>query len=436
MKTQTSFANTACWKTGTGRLTTACATKLLPLLLLLILPATVQAQFNYTTTNGTITITRYTGSGSAVTIPDRIPDTANGLPVTSIGDYAFFVCSGLTNVTMGTNVTSIGEGAFQDCENLTSVTIPSSVTNIGMEAFSGLGSPTAITVDTRNSVYSDVDGVLFNKSLTTLVEYPGGLAGSYTIPNSVTNIGGGAFAWCNSLTNVTIGTNVTKIGDSAFSDCWGLTNITIPNSVTKIGDYAFYYCFRLTNVTIGNGVTSIGDYAFSGALPQGPGFYPWGCPLTSVTIPSSVTNIGSSAFAGCLSLTSVYFQGNAPSFGTNVFDYWGSSGGPWEGQVWDPATIYCLPATTGWSTNSSGLPVVLWTPQVQTSDASFGVRTNQFGFTINWANGMTVLVEASTSLVNPTWFPISTNTLSGGSSYFSDPHWANYPARFYQLRWP
>jgi len=114
-------------------------------------------------------------------------------------------------------------------------------------------------VDTRNSVYSDVDGVLFNQSLTTLVQYPGGIAGAYTIPNSVTSIGTNAFYGCESLTNVIIGTNVTSIGNDAFVWCSGLTSVTIPDSVTKIGDYAFYDCSSLTNVTIGKGVTSIGD---------------------------------------------------------------------------------------------------------------------------------------------------------------------------------
>ena len=87
------------------------------------------------------------------------------------------------------------------------------------------------------------------------------------------------------------------------------------------------------------------------------------------------------------------------------------------------------------STNT-GLPVVLWTPQVLTTDASFGVRTNQFGFTITWASGMTVVVEASSSLVNPTWIPLATNILTSSSVYFSDPQWKNYPTRFYRLRWP
>jgi hypothetical protein len=79
---------------------------------------------------------------------------------------------------------------------------------------------------------------------------------------------------------------------------------------------------------------------------------------------------------------------------------------------------------------------VLWLPQVQSSDASFGVRTNQFGFNINWASGMVVMVQACTNLANSIWSPISTNTLTGGSFYFSDPKWTNYPARFYRLRSP
>jgi len=107
-------------------------------------------------------------------------------------------------------------------------------------------------------------------------------------------------------------------------------------------------------------------------------------------------------------------------------------------QIWDPATIYYLPGTTGWddfSTNT-GLPTALWTPPGQISDAGLGVRTNQFGFTINWAGAVTVVVEASTNLANPAWIPLATNTLTSGSAYFSDPQWTNYPARFYRVTWP
>ena len=105
---------------------TGFTARLLPLLLLCTLPAVVHAQFEYTADNGTITITGYTGPGGAVTIPDTI----DGLPVTSIGEWAFSCCNGLTSVTIPNSVTSIGDAAFQYCTSLTSVTIPNSVTSV------------------------------------------------------------------------------------------------------------------------------------------------------------------------------------------------------------------------------------------------------------------------------------------------------------------
>jgi hypothetical protein len=75
-------------------------------------------------------------------------------------------------------------------------------------------------------------------------------------------------------------------------------------------------------------------------------------------------------------------------------------------------------------------------PRVQTTDPSFGVHTNQFGFTISGASGTVVVVDACTTLSNPVWVPVRTNTLSGSSVYFGDPQWTNYPGRFYRLRSP
>ena len=166
-------------------------------------------------------------------------------------------------------------------------------------------------------------------------------------------------------------------------------------------------------MTIPNSVISIGDYTFSGCSG-----------LTSVTIANSVTSIGDQAFSSCTSLTGVYFNGNAPSLGLYVF--FNDS----------KATVYYLPGSSGWSLTFGGLPTALWKPEVQTGDASLGVVSNQFGFDINWASGMAVVVEASTNLAHPVWSPVSTNTLTGGSSYFSDPYWTNYPTRLYRLRSP
>jgi hypothetical protein len=164
-------------------------------------------------------------------------------------------------------------------------------------------------------------------------------------------------------------------------------------------------------------------------------------PGGAVTIPSTiisrrVTSIGYDAFSYYTSLNSVYFQGNAPSFGADVFDWWIEYW--WPIQVWAPATIYYLPGTTGWSQVSAntGLPVVLWNPLAQTGDASFGVHTNRFGFNITGSSNLVIVVEACTNLASAIWSPVSSNTLNTfigtiGTSYFSDSQWTNYPGRFY-----
>jgi len=188
--------------------------------------------YTYTATNGTITITRYTGSARVVNITDMI----GGLPVTSIGNDAFHFCTNLTDVTIPNSITNIGGGPFGACTSLNS-----------------------ITVDPGNPVYSSVAGVLFNKSQTTLIQCPGGETGNYTIPESVTNLGYAAFGTCMSLTNVMIPDSVTSIGDWAFSYCYDLNNVTIPSSLTIIGDNAFYDCINMTSAAIPNRVIGIGD---------------------------------------------------------------------------------------------------------------------------------------------------------------------------------
>ena len=152
----------------------------------------------------------YTGP---VTIPERVTYDGATYSVTTIGDYAFSDCTGLTSVTIPSSVNSIGEEAFRGCTGLTSVTIPTSVTEIGYSAFYGC---TGLT--------------------------------SVTIPNSITKIRDDTFKGCTGLTSITIPNSVTEIGWSAFKGCTGLTSVTIPNSVTAIGDMAFEGCTGLKKI--------------------------------------------------------------------------------------------------------------------------------------------------------------------------------------------
>ncbi len=213
---------------------------------------------------------------TSVTIPPN---------VTSIGEYAFYGCSSLTSVTIPPNVTSIGDYAFSGC-SITEVVIPASVDSIGNNAFNRCSSLFSINVDSANTNYTSDDGILFNKSKTTLVRYPPAKAGSlYSIPNNVTNIGRAAFNYCTNLTTITIPGGVISIKNSAFEYCTSLQSVIIEFGVTSIGNYAFYNCAS----------------------------------LTSIVIPSSMTTISRNAFLGCSNLAELYFCGAPPEFGNDSY---------------------------------------------------------------------------------------------------------------------
>ena len=277
----------------------------------------------------------YTGE---VNIPSTVTFNGTTYSVTSIGDYAFYKCTGLTSVTIPNSVTSIGKEAFYGCSGLTSVTIGNSVTSIGIDAFNGCSGLTKVNISDiaawcnidfmnyRSNPLTFAHNLYLNDNKLTNLLIPSAVTTikqlafncctsltSVTIPNSVTSIGKEAFYGCTGLTSVTIPNSVTTIGSSAFSGCSGLTSVTIPNSVTSIGSSAFSGCSGLTSVTIGNSVTSIGNRAFN-----------WCTSLTSVTIPNSVTTIGYEAFRGCSGLTSMTIPNSVTTIGDGVF--WNCTG--------------------------------------------------------------------------------------------------------------
>ena len=234
-------------------------------------------------------------SGDLV-IPDSVYYQGCFFSVSSIGNAAFYNCSGLTSVTIPNSVTSVGGGAFYGC--------------------SGLTSP----------VYSN----------TLFVYMPTSYSGSYTIPSGITTICGHAFYGCTALTSVIIPNSVTSIADYAFNGCSGLTSVNIGSGVTSIGNNAFYNCIGLISMIIAdnntvydsrdncnaiietstnklimgfqstiipNSIASIGSCAFNNCGG-----------LTAVTIPNSVISIGNRAFSGCGDLTSVVFNARNCSY--------------------------------------------------------------------------------------------------------------------------
>ena len=210
----------------------------------LIQPAA--AQFTFTTNNGAITITEYTGSGSSA----AIPATTNGYPVVAIESSAFANNDTITNVIIPNSVTNIGDFAFEN-SSLSSITIPASVTGIGQDAFGSCYYLLAISVNATNPIYSSLNGALFDKKQDLLIQYPLALANTgYTVPATVAVIADDAFYAAPNLTTVTFPNSVDSIGDDAFAYCSYLTSVYFYGNAPSAGTFAFY------DTGSGNGVTA------------------------------------------------------------------------------------------------------------------------------------------------------------------------------------
>jgi hypothetical protein len=205
------------------------------------------------------------------------------------------------------DVTSIGESAFSSCWNMTNVIIPNSVTNIGAGAFRGCG---LNSINIPNSVTS-IGGQAFRESHLT----------SITFSTPLPSFGPYVFLTCENLNEVHIsnleewckynfnsGSNPLENAHHLYLDGEEIKELIIPNSVNSIGDRAFCGCSSLTSITIPNSVTNIGEFAFSGCSG-----------LTNITIPNTLTKIGEYAFSGCSGLTSINIPNSITGIGQKMF---------------------------------------------------------------------------------------------------------------------
>lgn len=242
-------------------------------------------------------------------------------------------CDSITSVNIENGVTSIGMRAFIGCSNLKDINISESVATVRDLAFWGCKSLTSFSVAEGNQNYCSEEGVLFSANKRTLIRYPVEKEGSYSIPEEVSFIDGGAFLGCGNLTNITIPEGIKNI--PGFANCSSLTSITIPEGVTTIGSGKFAGCSSLMSITLPKGITTIGSRAFADCnsltsimIPEGvtaieeETFYGCGS-LKNVVIPEGVTSIGNGAFSRCGDLENIDLPNSLTTIGHNAFSICG-----------------------------------------------------------------------------------------------------------------
>ena len=292
-----------------------------------------------------VTIEDNVFSGCTVLSSFVIPNS-----LTSIGSTAFNGCKDITitiqteninvwtpiftgatglNVIFDNGVSGIEASAFANCPGLTDVTIMGTVASVDLFAFTGSKGLKSIDVDSSNAVFSSIDGVLYDKTVSAVILCPEGKTGTVNLPAGLSDIGPYAFSGCTALNGVNMPASVTDIGNNAFSGCTGINSIAIPEYVTNIGNAAFSGYSSLTvniftdivktwspvftgstglTAIFESGVTDIGDFAFEDCAA-----------LTGVTLPSSISGIGESAFQNCTALADVDIPLSVTSIGDSAF---------------------------------------------------------------------------------------------------------------------
>ena len=225
-----------------------------------------------------------------------IPETET---LIEIGDYAFYGCNGISEITIPANIKTLGRSAFSDCDSLQSVTLPG-VETVGDRAFSDCGA--LVQINPADTLGNIGDGAFERCTALT----------SAVIPDSVVNIGNSAFAGCTALTEITLPSGIMNLGNYIFSNCEKLDGITLPATLTGIGNYTFENCSSLSSITIPSGVQRIGSAAFAG------------CALREISLPASLKTLSSGAFRDCAQLKKANIPAGITSIGTGTFARCGS----------------------------------------------------------------------------------------------------------------
>lgn len=365
----------------------------------------------------------------------------------------FPVQSELTTFVIPNTVTEIGNDAFHNAGRLAQITFGNQVESIGGTALSRLTGLTAFNVPAGNANFSSIDGVLFNKLQTELIQFPlNSAATSYVIPNTVVTIKQDAFHDADRITNITVPNSVRTIEDRAFYGASSLASITLGNNITNIGEFALAFLDSLTSISFPNSITTLGTGIMQGNLNLVSATLPSGLvsipdqaftgarALTSITIPSTVTRIGASAFENARSLTSVTFPAGLTSIGQWAFEnainlssviFLGTSA-PSAGSrsfrnVASGATVLFPDGATGFctSTNWYGLVLSGICPPNCSAIVGGNVTPTEAGWQLNWEglsdttniDNLDIFIVSSTSVDAQEWYD---NAAGLGVSYSLD----------------
>lgn len=206
-------------------------------------------------------LSKYQGD---IVIPTTVTYADRDYTVTGIKEHSFQKCSELNSIELPNTIESIGNYAFLDCTSLAGTfTLPAQLTQLGKGVFAGCKKLTDFDIISDNSYFSTLDGVLYNKNLTEIITYPNGKTNNeYVIPTGVTNIGNQAFQYCSHLEIIKIPSSVSEIGSNAFNNCTKLKELALPKGLTKIASYTFAGAVSLVSLNIPETVEIIEDDAF------------------------------------------------------------------------------------------------------------------------------------------------------------------------------